>query len=91
MPLIAEMQLYFTCVVKKRVLFHDETELTTEPVNERLSITFRAVDSTSCDPEKFAQNYPIRRELESHATMKLSPSLLLIDFRRGKWIGDFNI
>lgn len=90
-PLIAEMQLYFSCVVKKRILFHEHSEMEGVPVDERLHILFRSVESTSCDPEEFVQNFPVKRELMSPAAGKLHPSALEIDFSKGSWHGEFFI
>ena len=54
--LIAEMQLYFSCMVKKRVLFHDQTDQTATSVNRHLDIVFRCVQSDACNPEEFADH-----------------------------------
>ena len=90
-PLTAEMQLYFSCVVKKRVLFHDETSLEKTPVNNKLDISFRPVQSTACSPEEFANNYPVKGEFESSAALKMRPSLLWLDFINDQWQGEFVI
>ncbi|MGD9000665.1 MAG: hypothetical protein PVF75_09640, partial [Granulosicoccaceae bacterium] len=82
-PLTAEMQLYFSCVVKKRVLFHEQSELEGIPVDSRLQILFRPVESTSCDPEEFAHDFPVKREFQSPAARKLKPAVLEIDYRHG--------
>lgn len=95
--LIAEMQLYFSCVVKKRVLFHDEPdmdsqtrgELDTRAVTDRLSVAFRPVEARSCDPEEFAANYPVKRQFTSLPACKMRPAELKLDYRRGAWWGEF--
>lgn len=90
-PLIVEMQLYFTCVVKKRVLFHDHFDQLLTPVNDKLQILFRPVESESCDPAAFAQNFPVRRELTTPAAARLKPSRLAIDFQGDDWHGEFHV
>jgi hypothetical protein len=93
-PLIVEMQLYFSCVVKKRVLFHSEKGTTDGGmviVNDRLAILFRLVEALSCDPKEFAADYPERRQLTPAASAKIYPSRLLLDYRQGQWRGDFTI
>ena len=83
-----EMQLYFSCVVKKRVLFHECLEFESVAVNERINICFRSVQSAVCSPEDFARDFPEAREL--HATSdKMTPSRLSFDFRGGHWLGEF--
>ena len=87
-PLNIEMQLYFSCVVKKRVLFDENVRIDTVAVNDWVNIGFRSVQSAVCSPEDFARDYPQAREL--HATSdKMTPSRLSFDFRRGQWVGEF--
>lgn len=90
-PVILEMQLYFSCVVKKRVIFHEHTELDTIAVNEKLRLGYRAIQSAVCDPETFARDYPGARELESKAAARMQPSRLDIDYRKGQWLGEMGI
>lgn len=90
-PLQVEMQLYFSCVVKKRVLFHQDGECGGEQVNDKLCVNFRAVEALACDPVAFASNYPERRQLTSAAAQKMHPSHLYIDYRQGRWQGSFDI
>ncbi len=93
-PLLAEMQLYFSCVVKKRVLFHQQLprdELQLMPVNDRLQVAFRAVQATSCDPLEFAANYPVQQEFETPGASKMHPKSLQIDYRDGDWLGEFSV
>ena len=90
-PLTIEIQLYFSCVVKKRVLFHDQADF--EPavtINDKLKLCYRAIQSDSCDPETFARDYPGSRKLESKAARNMQPSRVNIDFSKGKWSGDFD-
>ena len=42
-PLLTEMQLYFSCVVQKRVLFHSQSEHDYVAVNEWLQVCFYIV------------------------------------------------
>ena len=90
-PLIAEIQIYFSCVVKKRVLFHDSSELETTPVDDRLEICFRAVESNSCDPVEFARNFPVKNSFTSRTALKMHPKKLSIDFKQDRWVGEFTI
>lgn len=93
-PLLAEMQLYFSCVVKKRVVFHEEAfddATETLAVNGRLIIAFRPVEANSCDPVEFAANHPVRREFDSRGAVKMHPSSLHLDFKNGNWCGEFSV
>lgn len=90
-PLIAEMQLYFSCMVKKRVLFHDETDHETVTVNEQLKVLFRPVQSLKCSPEEFAENHPVKQEFKTLAAVKMKPKSLEIDFKKGQWVGEYQV
>lgn len=86
-----EMQLYFSCLVKKRIIFHAAAPESALRVNEKLRIIFRPVQAASCDPEEFARNYPEKRQLDSRAAQKMRPSTLMLDFKCGEWLGEFMI
>lgn len=93
-PLLVEMQLYFSCMVKKRVLFHSPHELhgsDVVTVNEHLQVTMRSVQADRCDPVEFARHYPGSRVLEAPAARQMRPSRLDIDFTDGQWRGVFEI
>ena len=86
--LIVELQLYFSCVVKKRVLFHRQpVDFETVRVNNRLQLAFRPIASAICDPREFAESYPVGRELTAAARMV--PRRVQIDYRQGRWEGYF--
>ncbi|HED34878.1 MAG TPA: hypothetical protein ENJ08_11835 [Gammaproteobacteria bacterium] len=90
-PLIIEMQIYFSCVVQKRVLFHDAFEHESTPVNDKITVAIRSVESKSCDPEYFASNHPEKRVLDSSAAKKMSARELIIDYKNNEWVGCFSI
>lgn len=93
-PLYVEMQLYFSCVVKKRVLFHPLPSGEILPwvrVNELLQVAFRPVQAESCDPQAFARHYPVGRVMDSAAARKMHPDTLSLDYRRGDWSGEFQL
>lgn len=88
--LIAELQLYFTCVVQKRVLFHEHTESKTIAANSKLKILYHAVQSNACEPVEFAEKHPVKKELTSKAAKSMRPTLFQVDYKNGQWIGDFS-
>lgn len=93
-PLLAEMQLYFSCVVKKRVVFHEQHPddvLESVSVSPQLQVAFRPVEANSCDPREFAASFPVRRELDSRAAGQMRPAQLHLDFREGQWCGEFSV
>lgn len=89
--LVVEMQLYFSCVVKKRIIFHEDYAHNSVIVNEKLRLAFRPVEALSCDPVEFARHYPVKQELTSRSAIQMHPSRLEIDFRHATWQGMFTI
>ena len=89
-PLIAELQLYFTCVVQKRVNFHEHCDLETIVANPKLEIAYHTVQSNACDPVEFAEKHPVKKALNSKGANSMRPSLFQIDYINGQWIGDFS-
>lgn len=88
-PLIVELQLYFSCVVQKRVVFHQRAEFETVVVNDRLEIAFRPIASAVCDPREFALNHPAGKDLSQGVAVRMIPRLVEIDYRQGNWEGQF--
>ncbi len=88
-PLIVELQLYFSCVVKKRVVFHQQADFATTRVNGRLEIAFRPIASRACDPREFALHYPAGKDLSAGPAGRMIPRSVEIDFRRSGWEGQF--
>ncbi len=89
--LTVEMQLLFSCVVKKRLLFDRQINESMVDVNNHLSVGLCAVASKACSPEEFARDYPEGKDLSETYAGRLSPSRLEIDFRQGEWQGQFYI
>lgn len=89
-PLYAEVQLIFGCMVAKRVWFRDETVEGAVPVVPNLSVWFRpARYAKSCsfddiDAGAVASDFPMTADRK-----RFVPDALRIDYRAGRWVGDF--
>lgn len=90
-PLIIEMQIYFSCMVQKRVLFHTDYKHPTQSVNNKISISLRTVQSDVCDPVYYAKHHPEKKELTGQKAQNMTAKELIFDFQNGKWIGGFKI
>lgn len=88
-PLIVELQLYFSCVVQKRVVFHQRAEFDTVVVSNRLEIAFRPIASAVCDPREFALNHPAGKDLSRGVAVRMIPRNVEIDYRQSNWEGQF--
>ncbi|MDH3327241.1 MAG: hypothetical protein OEM38_11055 [Gammaproteobacteria bacterium] len=89
--LYVEMQLFFSCVVKKRVLFHDDCRHDSVAVTDNMFVLFRPVEAASCDPVEFAKNFPEKRELDSTNAIKMRARKLSVDYVDGEWVGEYLI
>ena len=90
-PLVVEMELYFSCLIRKRVQFlsaiHPDAMCAT--VDERLTVCFRPVMTRHCALSD-VEGTP---ELESFPIVRpeaFVPKWLALDYRRGVWSGEFS-
>jgi hypothetical protein len=89
-PLFAEVQLIFGCMVAKRVWFRDETNPDAVAVTPKLHVWFRparyakACSFDEIDGGAEASDYPIVGDRG-----RFVPDVVSIDYRGGKWVGDF--
>jgi hypothetical protein len=90
-PLYAEMELYFSCLIRFKVRFY-ETALHGHgvTVSDKLVINFRPVMTQACGrdyegDEPPLTDFPIVRQ------DAFVPKWLRIDFRHGEWHGEFGL
>jgi hypothetical protein len=88
-PLIAEMELYFSCLIRLRVRFYErDEEASATPDNAQLSVRFRPVMTRSCDLHEVEGKPP----LGDFPIVKRSPYVprwLRLDYKKGAWVGEF--
>ena len=88
-PLIAEMELYFSCLLRLRVRFYERDEETSAtPISDKLSVRFRPVMSRRCDIQEVNGKSP----LGDFPIVKRAPYVphwLHLDYKRGEWVGEF--
>lgn len=88
-PLVAEMELYFSCLIRKAVRFSGlSNESKATSVTEKLYVRFRPVASRSCGV-KVSEGKPPLDDFPVVNPTAYTPDWLEIDFRRGEWIGQF--
>jgi hypothetical protein len=86
-----EMELYFSCMIRKQVRFRETLDtLYKVAVNEKLEVGFRPVMTKKCSITDTDENgkppltdFPIVKP-ESYI-----PHWLKLDFRKGEWRGEF--
>lgn len=90
-PLVVELELYFSCLIKKFVHFRAGAgSHTATRINDRLSLYFRPVMSTACsiDTAERLGRQP-ETEITTAAVRKIAPKRVWLDYRRGNWVGEF--
>jgi len=89
LALNVEMELYFSCLLCKKVRFlANKSESTPSvPINDKLSVSFRPVTLRECSPED-AEERPIA-DFPIVKKKPYIPKWLHIDFRFGHWFGEF--
>lgn len=88
-PLIAEMELYFSCLLRLRVRFyeHDENASAT-PISDKLLVRFRPVMSRHCDIQD-ANGKPPLGDFPIVKRAPYVPHWLHLDYKQGEWVGEF--
>lgn len=92
-PLIVELELYFSCLVKKFVHFRDDSRgRPTVAANDKLLLYFRPVTSTACSFE-VAERLGRQPEMDLYgeAVGKIAPRKVSLDFAGGGWRGSFSL
>lgn len=92
-PLVVELELYFSCLVKKFVHFHEDAgDRETVAASDKLRLYFRPVTSTDCSFE-VAERLGRQPEMELHseAVGKIAPKNVSIDFASGAWQGRYSL
>lgn len=88
-PLLVEMELYFSCLIRKAVRFGPDAQAAHfAEASPRLKVGFRPAMTRACrvsdvegDPP--VEDFPILKP-ESFV-----PKRLTIDYRSGRWVGEF--
>jgi hypothetical protein len=92
-PLIVELELYYSCLVKKFVHFHEVAPaFATVAVTDKLRIGFRAVTSTECSMD-LAQQLGRQPEIEIDTPVvhRLAPKQVWLDHRHGAWLAQYRM
>jgi hypothetical protein len=91
-PLFVELELYFSCLVKKFVHFRDDARgYATAAAHDKLHLYFRPVTSTACtwDVAERLGRQP-EKPIDSAALRLVAPRRVRIDHVAGKWVGSYD-
>lgn len=88
-PLVAEMELYFSCLVRKKVRFRSAApDADAVCVTDGLYVRFRPVMTRHCRVNDTEGDPPLT-DFPIIKTRPFIPHWLTIDYRSGQWVGEF--
>ena len=89
-PLHVEMELYFSCLIRKQVRFRDRLDSPfVTPVADNLVLGFRPVMTKSCSVHDHEDAPPPLSDFPIQKPESYIPHWLKLDYRNGKWLGEF--
>jgi hypothetical protein len=89
-PLYLELELYFSCLLCKRVNVHECVNgFQSHVINDRLSIWFRPVVTQSCAISECEPGKPPVIDMPVVRPERFFPHWLTLDYRAGEWHADF--
>jgi len=86
--LVAEMELYFSCLIRKQVRFKESQEKNRANVTGNLAVCFRPVMTKACGTN-YDGNEPPLTDFPIQKKTAFTPSWLKIDYKKNEWIGEF--
>lgn len=87
-PLEAQMELYFSCLIRLKVHFRDGVSPEATRADNRLAVSFRPVMTAACGKDYDGDEPPVT-DFPLVRVDAYTPRWLEIDHRRGKWHGSF--
>ncbi|MCW9089010.1 MAG: hypothetical protein OQK54_05735 [Gammaproteobacteria bacterium] len=87
-PLLAEMELYFSCLIRKAVRFYETPTDDSLTVNDKLQLRFRPVMTRHCGTD-YSGDEPPLTDFPITQAERYVPHWLTIDYKDGQWRGEF--
>ena len=89
-PLYLEMELYFSCLLRKRVNVREQLDgIESHAINDRLSVWFRPVVTQTCTIRECEPGKPPVTDMPVVRPERYFPHWLTLDYRAGEWRADF--
>ena len=90
-PLFAEMELYFSCLIRFKVRFYEQASHGEGvPVSDKLIVNFRPVMTETCGKDYEGDEPPLT-DFPIVRPEAFVPKWLRIDFQHGQWQGEFGL
>lgn len=89
-PLLLELELYFSCLVRKRVYVRESDDVDDMvAVSDNLWLRFRPVVTERCAMREVDSANPPVTDMPMKNPGRFFPHWLTLDFRRGEWHAEF--
>ncbi len=97
-PLFVEMELYFSCLLRKHIRIYEETRHKRDTktdgqfsaqVTDNLYVSFRPVMTKTCSVSSCGGEEPPVSDFPIEKPQSYVPKWLRLDYRKGQWCGDF--
>lgn len=89
-PLFLEMELYFSCLIRKRVYVREATDAPDViTLADKLMARFRPVVTETCAMRDVERDNPPVKDMPITHPERFFPHWLTLDYRRGAWQADF--
>jgi hypothetical protein len=90
-PLYAEMELYFSCLIRLKVRFYDQAKHGNGvPAGDKLVVSFRPVMTRACGNDYEGDEPPLT-DFPIAKKEAFVPKWLRIDYQHGQWVGEFGL
>lgn len=92
-PIFCEIELYFSCLVRKQVRFREIDTLSVDDRNHARVMAgffagFRAVSTQQCRISDVGDKPPVET-MPVHKPERFVPDWIKIDYRHDQWIGEY--
>jgi len=88
-PLLAEMELYFSCLIRLKVRFYENNaQADATAVNELLRVRFRPVMTQKCGHDYEGEEPPLT-DFPISNRRPFIPRWLKLDYKNHQWQGEF--
>lgn len=88
-PLQVEMELYFSCLIRKAVRFgHSASSPYSVSVTPQLKLNFRPIVTKACKVSEVEDEPPVE-DFKLAKPEAFVPKRVVLDFKRGEWVGEF--
>lgn len=88
--LLLELELYFSCLVRKRVYVREHIDSRdVHSVSDKLQLRFRPVVTETCAMRDVERDNPPVKDMPIVNPERYFPHWLTLDYVRGEWLAEF--